>query len=277
MHALEVEAQIRRTWEMDPQVCHYLLLGGNDSVKVTEGYRQFFMRAIPVPPSRFRPPMVMGGMTVENSQNQHLNKMLVNNDRIRTLMVEGTSGKDQADALSTWIDLQTTVNVHMDSSKDPRAAGNSQQNGIRQILEKKEGIFRKHMMGKRVDFCCRSVISPDPYVGTDEIGVPLHFAKTLTFPQPVSHRNLEAMRDLVRRGPNDYPGAVWVQFADGRRVDLAKMDEVKREGIASRLLTLLKRGGAPPIVGRQLINGDMMLVNRQVRLFCVFRVSIEKN
>ena len=43
--------------------------------------------------------------------------------------------------------------------------------GIRQILERKEGLFRKHMMGKRVNYCCRSVISPDPYLGTNEIGI----------------------------------------------------------------------------------------------------------
>lgn len=41
-----------------------------------------------------------------------------------------------------------------------------------QILEKKEGLFRKHMMGKRVDYACRSVISPDPYLSVDEIGIP---------------------------------------------------------------------------------------------------------
>ncbi len=42
-----------------------------------------------------------------------------------------------------------------------------------QILEKKEGLFRKHMMGKRVDYAARSVISPDPYINMDEIGVPM--------------------------------------------------------------------------------------------------------
>ena len=42
-----------------------------------------------------------------------------------------------------------------------------------QILEKKEGLFRKHMMGKRVNYAGRSVISPDPYINMDEIGVPM--------------------------------------------------------------------------------------------------------
>lgn len=120
------------------------------------------------------------------------------------------------------------------------------------------------MMGKRVDFACRSVISPDPYVGTNEIGIPLHFAKTLTYPTPATDLNAAEMRQLVMRGPNEYPGACWVQFPDGRRVDLAKMDPNRREGVAARLLSHLKKGGPPATVGRQLRNGDMMLVNRQV-------------
>ena len=48
--------------------------------------------------------------------------------------------------------------------------------GIRQMMEKKEGLFRMHMMGKRVNFACRSVISPDPYIGTNEMGIPMVFA-----------------------------------------------------------------------------------------------------
>jgi len=119
-------------------------------------------------------------------------------------------------------------------------------------------------MGKRVDFACRSVISPDPYVGTNEIGIPLHFAKTLTYPTPVTGLNAVLMRQLVIRGPDEYPGAVWVQFPDGRRVQLGKMDRHRRVGVAARLLTHLKKGGPPATVGRQLRNGDMMLVNRQV-------------
>lgn len=262
MHALEVEAQVRRTWIKHPELCSCMFGGSPDA----DGYKVFFMRAVPVPPSRFRPPMVLGAMTVENAQNAHLSKTLQLNDRIRTLLAEPTETA-QAQALTLWISLQTTINVYMDSSKDPSAAGAAQnnQNGIRQILEKKEGIFRKHMMGKRVDYCCRSVISPDPYVGTNEIGIPRHFAQTLTYPTPVSDLNVEEMRKLVVRGPKLYPGAGWVQFPDGRRVDLSKMHKTKREGIAARLLAILKRGGRPAIVGRQLRNGDMMLVNRQVR------------
>ena len=63
--------------------------------------------------------------------------------------------------------------------------------GIRQLLEKKEGLFRKNMMGKRVNFACRSVISPDPYLGSGEIGVPPYFAVRLSVPERVTALNVQ--------------------------------------------------------------------------------------
>ena len=62
--------------------------------------------------------------------------------------------------------------------------------GIRQQLEKKEGLFRKNMMGKRVNFAARSVISPDPYLAAGEIGVPPYFAVRLSFPERVTPWNV---------------------------------------------------------------------------------------
>lgn len=55
--------------------------------------------------------------------------------------------------------------------------------GICQFLEKKSGMFRQNAMGKRVNFACRSVISPDPYLAVNEIGVPPNFALRLTYPE----------------------------------------------------------------------------------------------
>ena len=51
--------------------------------------------------------------------------------------------------------------------------------GIRQQLEKKEGLFRKNMMGKRVNFACHSVISPDPYIGESTCPAPWKHAHTV--------------------------------------------------------------------------------------------------
>lgn len=113
--------------------------------------------------------------------------------------------------VSRWIDLQNSVNFYLDSSKsvNPYDADNS---GIRQILEKKEGLFRKNMMGKRVNFCCRSVISPDPNIGTNEIGIPVVFAKSLHYSVPVTSWNVQFLRQLVENGPHNYPGMVLYNY-----------------------------------------------------------------
>ncbi len=292
MTPLEAMAQARLTWQSAPALCAALFGSANNGSDI------FFMRTVAVPPSRFRPPMVLGNMTVEHSQNNYLNKLLTLNQRIRDNVaassgdLDAFKGADESDdddgiaealrkaantasqTLQLWIDLQLNVNCYFDSAKDPSANAANAPPGIRQLLERKEGIFRKHMMGKRVNYACRSVISPDPYIGTNEIGIPLKFAKTLTYPTPVTPFNVEKMRNLVTRGPENYPGAVWVEEANGRRFDLGKMSEMKREAVAARLLS---RDGQMK-VGRQLENGDTMLVNRQVRFaiksdFLIFQCS----
>jgi DNA-directed RNA polymerase I subunit RPA1 len=253
MHASEVHAQVKRTWETSPEICNALFS--------VQGYGVFFIQAVPVPPNKFRPPMYLGGMVVEHGQNQYLTKILQSNENVRA----NFAIESEALAYKFWIDLQTALNCYMDSSKDPQINPNAPP-GIKQLLERKEGMFRKHMMGKRVNYCCRSVISPDPYIGTNEIGIPRYFVETLTYPTPVTDINIEAMRNLVERGPYLYPGARWVEFPD-RRVDLSKMDAHQREAVASQLLMHAKKGGKPAIVGRQMRDGDMVLMNRQVRRF----------
>lgn len=166
--------------------------------------------------------------------------------------------------------------------------------GVKQTIERKEGLFRMNMMGKRVNFTARSVISPDVNLGTHEIGVPLHFAKTLTYAQPVTPWNVAALRIAVLNGADVHPGATMVQEASGELVDLAKRTYAQRVAIAKRLLVvggieaapssqLLRANGPSPsitdVVGqtgtvrssckkvwRHLVSGDALLVNRQPTL-----------
>ena len=51
----------------------------------------------------------------------------------------------------------------------------------RQRLKGKEGRIRGHLMGKRVDFSARTVITPDPNLEIDQVGVPLKIALNLTW------------------------------------------------------------------------------------------------
>lgn len=85
--------------------------------------------------------------------------------------------------------------------------------GLKQLVERKQGLFRMHMMGKRVNYACRTVITPDPNISIDEIGVPDVFAKKLTYKVPVTPWNVEELRDLVRNGPLVHPGIQIVKFS----------------------------------------------------------------
>ncbi len=77
------------------------------------------------------------------------------------------------------------------------------------------------MMGKRVNFAARSVISPDPYLSTAEVGVPYFVAKKLTFPEPVTAFNVKEMRRAVLNGADIHPGACAVINEKGQRQDLS--------------------------------------------------------
>ena len=70
------------------------------------------------------------------------------------------------------------------------------------------------MSGKRVDFSGRTVISPDPTLRIDQVGVPELVAKILTYPMRVTPHNIEEMRKLVINGVDTHPGANYVQEKD---------------------------------------------------------------
>lgn len=135
----------------------------------------------------------------EHPQNFHLQRILTANMTLAERL------RAAAGWTAAWLELQQNVSALLDSTAaaSARAAGPP---GIRQQLEKKEGLFRKNMMGKRVNYACRSVISPDPYIGVAEIGIPPYFATRLTFPESVTQWNVDQLRAAVENGPDVHPG-----------------------------------------------------------------------
>ena len=91
---------------------------------------------------------------------------------------------------------------------------------IKQRLKGKEGRIRGNLMGKRVDFSARTVITPDPNLRIDQVGVPRSIAQNLTFPEIVTPFNIDKMQELVRRGNSQYPGAKYIIRDTGERIDL---------------------------------------------------------
>jgi DNA-directed RNA polymerase II subunit RPB1 len=128
---------------------------------------------------------------------------------------------------------------------------------LRQRLKGKEGRVRGNLMGKRVDFSARTVVSPDPNLALDELGVPKQLAMKLTFPEVVSIHNKEKLDQMVKNRGEIWPGANFLRKKDGeiRELSYAKMEENTAE--------FLELGD---VVERHLIDGDFVIFNRQPSL-----------
>lgn len=126
---------------------------------------------------------------------------------------------------------------------------------IRERLNAKNGRMRGNLMAKRVDFSARSVITGEPNLSIIELGVPLQIAKNITKPITVNERNRSFLIQLIKNGPDIYPGAKSIKRKnDSRPITLRYME---RESI------VLYNGD---IVNRHLMNGDFVLFNRQPTL-----------
>ncbi|MFB0544040.1 MAG: DNA-directed RNA polymerase subunit A', partial [Candidatus Bathyarchaeia archaeon] len=128
---------------------------------------------------------------------------------------------------------------------------------LAQRLKGKEGRFRGNLSGKRVDYSARTVISPDPNIDINEVGVPIHIAMHLTVPEMVTERNIKETRRYIRNGPHEYPGALYIIRPDGKRIRLEYVSE--RDTLAENIEPGL-------IVERHLIDGDITIFNRQPSL-----------
>lgn len=235
----------------------------------------FFLHILPVPPICFRPPQAAGGEINENSSNKGLVKILQSCLAIRDHKAyHGDKPNSMHRLMQSFVTLQEDVNTLIDSTKSPMQgmAARNVENGIKQALEKKEGLFRKNMMGKRVNFAARSVISPDPNIETSEIGVPLVFAQKLTYPEPVTDDNYTKLSEFVVNGPDLWPGAVSIEMENGTIQKLpggiTEADRERRRDMAKLLQTPDPLIGdlRPKKVLRHLMNNDYVLMNRQPTL-----------
>lgn len=141
----------------------------------------------------------------------------------------------------------------------PSQPGQKPIRGFVQRLKGKQGRFRGNLSGKRVDFSGRTVISPDPNLLIDEVAVPERVAKILTYPERVTPHNIEALKRAVRSGPDMHPGANYVARGDNKKF--------LRFGNRTAIADNLNFGD---IVERHIVDGDIVLFNRQPSLHKVF-------
>lgn len=218
------------------------------------------LSALPVPPPPVRPSISVDGsgqgQRGEDDLTFKLGDIIRANQAVLRTEVDGTPDHIK-------VDLQDLLQYHIATYMDNEIAGLDKAQhksgrpikSIRARLKGKEGRLRQNLMGKRVDFSARTVITGDPNLSLDEVGVPRSIARTLTYPETVTRFNVDFLKSLVARGPENHPGARYVIRDTGERIDL-------RHHKSKGDLTLAYGWK----VERHIRDGDVILFNRQPSL-----------
>lgn len=212
---------------------------------------------LPVPPPAVRP--FVRNDTGQRSEDDLTHKLIMiikANNNLKSKIEKGAN-KEQIDmhVMLLQYDVATLIDNTIPGIPPSQQRTGRPIRSLTERLKSKEGRIRGNLMGKRVDFSARSVITPDPNISIDELGVPIKIAMNLTFPEIVNKYNKDEMYRLVRNGPDMYPGAKHVRkLHEGRTIRLKSVD---------RSSIVLEDGD---VVERHMRNGDVVLFNRQPSL-----------
>ena len=213
-------------------------------------------QVLAVPPPAVRPSIKMDG---QQRSEDDLTHIIVNIVKANKTLQEKIRDGAQANIIADWHTVLQYYCATLVDNNIPGAAPVAQRSGrplksIKERLNGKGGRVRGNLMGKRVDFSARSVITPDPNLSIRELGVPLKIAKNITKPVVVNDMNRRVLTKLVRNGPEEYPGAKILERKGGENISLRYAD---RDNI------VLYNGD---IVHRHMMDGDGVLFNRQPTL-----------
>ncbi|KAF7776405.1 hypothetical protein Agabi119p4_4798 [Agaricus bisporus var. burnettii] len=215
---------------------------------------EFVWQYLSVPPVCIRPSVAQDGASNEDDLTVKLTEIVFTNALIKKGLLRGSPTPQ---FMEQWDFLQLSVAMYVNSELPgvPSQPGQKPIRGFVQRLKGKQGRFRGNLSGKRVDFSGRTVISPDPNLRIDEVAVPERVAKILTYPERVTPHNIEMLRKAVRNGPDVHPGANYVSRAETKKI----LRFPNRNSIADGL-------AVGDVVERQIIDGDIVLFNRQPSL-----------
>jgi DNA-directed RNA polymerase subunit A' len=213
---------------------------------------------LPIPPVTMRPSITLeSGERSEDDLTHKLGDIVRINQR---LFENINAGAPEIIIEDLWDLLQyhVTTFFNNDVSQLPpaRHRGGQPLKTLTERIKSKEGRIRHNLAGKRTNFSARTVVSPDPKIELNEVGVPESMAMNLTVPETVQEWNVEYLKKFIENGPKNYPGANYVVRPDGKRKKVT--DETKEQMIEE-----LQPGYK---VERHLLDGDVVLFNRQPSL-----------
>jgi len=213
-------------------------------------------QVLAVPPPQVRPSIKHDA---QQRSEDDLTHIIINIIKANKMLQEKIEQNSASNVIDDWTTVLQYYIATLVDNKIPGVAAVAQRSGrplkaIKERLNGKSGRVRGNLMGKRVDFSARSVITPDPNLSISQLGVPLKVAKNLTKPVVVTSKNINYLRKLILNGPDEHPGAKIYERKNGDCISLRYVD---RESINLEL---------GDIVHRHMIDGDAILFNRQPTL-----------
>jgi DNA-directed RNA polymerase II subunit RPB1 len=213
-------------------------------------------QVLPIPPPQVRPSVVQDNNQRSEDDLTHKLFEIIKYDKMLAQKIENNAAKP---VIEEWTNILQYHIATLVDNQIPGVAPSAQRSGrplksLTQRLGAKEGRIRYNIQGKRVEYSARSVITPDPNLSIAELGVPEKIAMNLTVPDRVTPYNREKLYKYVQNGADKYPGAKTIVRSDGRMISLRHINT--RE-------LVLHHGD---IVNRHLMDGDILLFNRQPTL-----------
>lgn len=213
-------------------------------------------QVLAVPPPAVRPSIKHDAQQRSEDDISHIMINIIRYNKVLQDKIEQDVPTNQIDDWRTILQYYVATMIN---NKLPGVSHVTQRTGrpLKSIVERlngKTGRVRGNLMGKRVDFSSRSVITPDANLSIRELGVPLKIAMNITYPERVNSRNKNYLTKLVINGPDKYPGAKILKRKNGDNISLKYVD---RESI------VLEEGD---YVHRHMLDGDPVLFNRQPTL-----------
>lgn len=212
---------------------------------------------LPIAPPSMRPSVKHDAQQRSEDDLTHIYSNIIKTNN--TLMEKMASPDTPANVIESYTTiLQYSVAMIADN-KIKGVVPMAQRSGrpyqcIKGRLNGKTGRIRGNLMGKRVDFSARSVITGDPNLSITQLGVPMKIAMNITKPVKVNDMNIKFLKQLVINGPDVYPGAKILERKNGDNISLRHVD---------RNSVRLENGD---IVHRHMMDDDCVLFNRQPSL-----------
>ncbi|KAL9114603.1 MAG: hypothetical protein Q9227_001281 [Pyrenula ochraceoflavens] len=216
----------------------------------------YLWQSVPAPPIPIRPTQGERDNTIVDDVTQKLSDIVGANVNLKEAIRAGVSIQTIVEFWD-YLSLQAAMYLNSEIPGLPKSEGGKPIRSFVQRLKGKGGRFRGNLSGKRVDYSGRTVISPDPNLNIDEVAIPPHVAKRMTYPERVTSYNIVKLRKSIMNGPKKWPGAnSFMRASESKKMFLSY-------GVRERTAASLREGD---IVYRHLEDGDIVLFNRQPSL-----------